>query len=200
MRKILTLIMIVSSLAFAEGNLGYVLGVEKTRYYFAGLEYAKKWGIVIENSVFDQGVEKQYGRFAPYYLWNLPGGFSGAYTLYFGMQYDLDFYNFGARVDLQWTIHSRYLFANAVFELYYDSYLKDNVGFEIFVSSFLLKEVGVFGGYKNLPEYRRTERRYIAGLLFETGRIVVKPEISLPQNEDSSLMRTSVSFVYKDLF
>lgn len=200
MKKIACIfILLFASSIFASSNFAYLLGMRNNRYVFIGVEYDNVWGFIVENSVFTQGTEKQYIRVAPYYAWALPGNITGSYTLYTGMRYDKDYYDFGARIDALWA-PIQYMQLGGAFNPFYDSFLKEKIGYEFFLQSYITKELGIFAGFKNIPYFRDTERRIMGGFTIKTGNILVRPELSLPPNNGSHLSRVSLYFIYKNLF
>ena len=199
MRKVLWIALLLCCVNLsANESFSYLMGMRNNRYVFAGVEYAARFGIAVENSVFTQGTEKQYIRVAPYYRWNLGEGLVGSYALYTGMRYDRDYYDIGARLDVLWQSY-RYLQVGGTLMPFYDSSLKGLVGYQAYVQSFLLKEIGVFVGAKNLPDFRNVERRFMGGLVFESGNLIVRPELSFPMNGKTHLSRVSLFFVYRSL-
>ena len=199
MRKVLWIALLLCCVNLsANESFSYLLGMRNNHYVFVGVEYASRFGIAVENSVFTQGMEKQYVRVEPFYRWNLGEGLVGNYALYAGMRYDQDYYDVGARLDVLWQSY-RYLQVGGTLMPFYDSSLKGLVGYQAYVQSFLLKEIGVFVGAKNLPDFRNVERRYMAGLEIESGNLSVRPEVSVPMNGGTHLSRVSLFFVYRSL-
>ena len=198
MKKIvLFLLFLLLGGAHADEGLAYFLGMRNNHYAFVGVQYASKYGLAVENSVFTQGVEKQYVRIIPMYLWELGYGISGAYSVYGGIRYDQDYYDLGARLDLSWQKY-RYFQLVGVLSPFYDSFLKNRVGYQAYIQSFLGQEVALFAGIKNLPDFRDVERRYIGGLVIKTGNVQVRPELSMPMDGGTHLTRVSIFFVYKN--
>lgn len=199
MRKVILVALLLCYVnLFANDSFSYLIGMRNNRYVFAGVEYVARFGIAVENSVFTQGTEKQYVRVAPYYRWSLGEGLVGSYALYTGMRYDRDYYDVGARVDVLWH-HYRYLQVVGTLMPFYDSFLKGLVGYQAYAQTFPLKEIGVFAGAKNLPDFRDVERRFMGGLVFESGRLCVRPELSVPMTGETHLTRVSLFFVYRSL-
>lgn len=196
MRKVVLTTLLCTISLFANESFSYLMGMRNNRYLFAGIEFASRYGFAVENSVFTQGVEKQYVRVAPFYCWNLGEELVGSYALYAGMRYDGAYYDVGTRMDVLWR-YSRYLQTGGTFMPFYDSSLKGLIGYRAYVQSFLLKEIGVFAGMKNLPDFRNVENRFVGGFVFESGNIGVRPEFSVPVSWDTHLTRVSVFFVYK---
>ena len=195
MKKVIAVLLYLMVSAYADSEFSFLLGMRNNHYAFIGAEYASKIGLAVENSVFTQGVEKQYVRVCPYYRWTLGNSVSGVYSLFSGMRYDQEYYDFGARLDLLWS-PSQYFQVGGTFMPYYDSFFENTVGYKAYVQSFILEEVGLFAGVKNLPDFRAAERRYTGGLVLKSGHIMVRPELSTPMNGETHLIRASVFFIY----
>ncbi len=200
MRKNLTIVIFAAVFTWGNTDFSYILGLRNTHYAFVGVEYADKLGFVVMNSVASQGLEKQYVRGGPFYEWTLPFEIRGAYGIYAGMRYDRVFYDYGASINARWNALHRYLLFYGALQPFYDSDLGDHLGYEFAVECFFTNEVGVFWEIKNMPEFRDVERRTSIGLLFDTGSLYLKPELSMPINNDTHLIRLNVFFVYKNFF
>jgi len=200
MKKSLVILLLAISSTWANTDFSYILGMRNNRYAFAGVEYKNKIGVVVENSVMAQGVEKQYVRIVPFYEWALPLGLRGVYGIFAGLRYDRDYHDYGAILEAEWNIYERYLIFHGAFHPFFDSYLGSLVGYEFAMASFFAKEVGIYMGLKNLPDFRDVERRAVVGILFDTGTLFLKPELSLPTNGDTHLVRMGVFFIYKSHF
>jgi len=198
MKFFLVILLFALSVSFAQGP-SYILGMRNSKYAYAGIQPFQSWGIAYENSVFAQDVELQYGRIALFYVFETTFGFSGSYAFFYGTRYNFDYYDFGAELDLKYNIHPKYLQIKGVLQPRYDSDAKEMLGYSILTQTMPLGEVGLFAGFKNLPEYRDVERRLFAGVAFETPHLKVLPEISTPVATNLATTRVSISFVYMNL-
>ena len=178
-------------------NIDVFLGMRNNRYAFLGVDWNKRFGMAVENSVLVQKVGLQYVRVAPFYHRELPYGLDVSYAIYAGSRYDREFYDFGSRLGATFKVHPRFLLLDGVFQPFYDSDMGRNVGYLFEIKSFLLPEVALFANYKNLPEYRALERRVSVGLLFSVSNLAVKPELSTPTDWEMHWTRVSVSFLYR---
>jgi hypothetical protein len=172
-------------------------GMRNNRYAFLGVDWNKRFGLAVENSVLVQKIELQYVRIAPFYHRELPYGLDVSYTIYAGSRYDKEFYDFGSRLGATFKVHPRFLLLDGIVQPFYDSDMGHNVGYLFEAKSFLLPEVALFANYKNLPEYRALERRVTVGLLFSVNNLAVRPEISTPTDWEMQWTRVSVSFLYR---
>lgn len=195
MKIFLVILLFALSVSFAQGP-SYILGMRNSKYAYAGIKPFQSWGLAYENSVFAQDLELQYGRIALFYVFEIPLGISGSYAFFYGMRYNFDYYDFGAELDLKYNIHPRYLQIKGTLQPRYDSDAKEMMGYSILIQTILLEEVGLFAGFKNLPEYRDVERRLFAGVAFETAHLKIFPEISMPVATNFATTRASISFLY----
>ena len=87
---------------------------------------------------------------------------------------------------------------SGIYQPYYDSDLEISHGYSVALSLFPLSEVGVTGGIRNIPDYRETERRVFAGLVFDTPHLLLQPIISTPLRSGAkSVTRLTINFVYR---
>ena len=193
--KVLAIFLLAISVSFAHSS-SYILGMRNSKYAYAGIQPFENWGLVYENSVFMQEFKLQYGRFAFFYVFKAPFDFSGSYAFFYGMRYNNDYYDFGAELDLTYCVHPRYLQIKGVLQPRYDSDAKGMMGYSILVQTMPLGEVGLFAGFKNLPESREVEQRLFAGVAIESSHVKIMPEISAPVASSFSTTRASISFVY----
>lgn len=198
MKYFLAILLFAISVSFAQGP-SYILGMRNSKYAYAGIKPFQSWGIAYENSVFTQDLELQYGRIALFYVFDAPFGISGSYAFFYGIRYNFDYYDFGAELELKYDVHPRYLQIKGILQPRYDSDAKGMFGYSILAQTMPLGEVGLFAGFKNLPEYRDVEQRLFAGVAFETPHLKVLPEISTPVVTNLATIRVSISFVYMNL-
>lgn len=199
MKKILLCLLVLLCVnCYAMDSVAYILGMRNNHYVFVGLEYGEKWGLVVENSFFTQGFEKQYVGVGTFYEWNAFRNINGLYYWYAGRSYDGTFYDVGVQTVVYWTWFD-FIQWKFLLNPFYDSFFKVNNGYELLIQMPVLEEINFFGGVKNLPYYRKIERRIACGAMFKTGSIWVKPEFSVPMNGDTHLTRVEISFVYKRL-
>lgn len=197
MRNLILAAFFFISFANADVNPAFFGGIEKSHYAFIGMEFLSRLGFAIENSVFTQGIEKQYIRSVIFYKWRILSHLHGSYTLFYGTRYDNDYYDAGAKVDLSLAIHPRFLHLCGAIQPFYDSFFGYNTGYQICAQSFVFQEIGFYGGFRNIPDYRDIERRIFAGISINSGNIIVLPELSLPTSRKTHLIRLSVNFIYK---
>jgi hypothetical protein len=118
------------------------------------------------------------------------------YVLYGGMQYDMDYYDYGGELSLLWAPHA-YFQIKARYRPFYDSDLGTRYGYLIQLQSFPFEDVGFYAGFKNMPDYRNVERRFFGGMLFDVGRLGVYSEISTPVHGSFEWTRVQLNFIYR---
>lgn len=180
-----------------SSNIEAFLGMRNNRYAFLGVDWNKRFGMAIENSVLVQKLNLQYVRIAPFYHRELKHRLDVSYTIYAGTRYDREFYDFGSRLGATFKIHPRFLLLDGIVQPFYDSDMGRNIGYLFEGKSFLIPEVALYANYKNLPEYRALEHRVSVGLQFSVNNLTVKPELSTPTDWEMQWTRVSVSFLYR---
>lgn len=200
MKKTLITLLAIVSFSFAlDGS--YLIGMRSSKYGFIGYESSNNWGFAVENSLFVQDMDLQYARLAAFYRFSLHSRVNGHYAIFAGSRYNQDYYDFGSMLSLDLTIIKRYFDVQGTISPIYDSDAKLDYVYSVSAQTMLLQEVGLFGGFKNIPDYRNPEKRIFGGLVFDTRHLILKPEISTPFKADArSNTRVSVNFIYKAPF
>lgn len=195
MKFILPIVLAAISL-YAQGS-NAILGIRSSKYAYAGYEN-NKIGVILENSVFVEDVEKQYARAIAYYHF-LTSKLYVSYGLYYGSRYNHDFYDYGAILKSSVKLTEHVLRLDGIFMPFYDSDLKLHYGYSASMSIFPFSEVGFVGGFRNIPDYREIERRVFGGLEIQTPHLTVRPEVSTPLRENSKpVTRVTVNFIYRN--
>ena len=195
MKFILPIVLTAISL-YAQGS-NAILGVRSSKYAYVGYEN-NKIGVILENSVFVEDVEKQYARAIAYYHF-LISRLYVSYGLYYGSRYNHDFYDYGAILKSSLKITEHVFRLDGIFMPFYDSDLKLHYGYSASISVFPFTEVGFVGGFRNIPDYRDVERRVFAGIEFDTPHLILRPEISTPlRNDARSVTRFTINFIYRN--
>jgi hypothetical protein len=176
------------------GN-SFFMGMRNQRFLFVGVQH-NSYGFAFEQSLFNQDPEQQHGRIVAYTQYSLPISVTLWYILFGGMQYDQDYYEYGGEVAVLWA-PQRYFQVRGRFQPFYDSGYHTKYGYLLQLQSYPFKEVGLYAGIKNIPDYRSVERRYFGGLLFDVGRLSVCPEISTPIHGSFEWTRMNLSFIYR---
>lgn len=187
------------SLALVAGNaLASVafVGVENSKYAIAGFRPGENVGVALMHSLWIQDAS-QYVRLVPFYRFRINDNVSGRYSVFYGTTYERSYYDYGADLFLRALFFNRLIELDGRFRPQYDSDLKFNYGYEFVGKISGWKEIAVFGGVKNIPEYRKPEDRFLAGMSFSVKNLSVSPEISIPTNLKTQYTRIHVNFLYE---
>lgn len=195
---ILTLLFFVS-IVYAESESHILVGMRNQRYAMAGAQY-KRFGVVLEQSLFNQDIDLQYGRIVAFANYVLPLYSDIQFALYAGTQYGRQYYDFGSRVMLDVDAIPHILRLSGTYQPFWDKELGTRHGFRYQFAIIAMDEIQLYAGLKNIPDYRETERRYVGGVVFDVGYLSVTPEISIPVNGSFEWTRISVGFVYSPPF
>ena len=194
MRKlVVVLLMFSATLLFANNQ--FFMGMRNQRFLFAGVQHGS-YGVAYEQSLFNQDPEQQHGCLGLFAEYSLPLSMKLWYVLYGGMQYDMDYYDYGGELSLLWAPHA-YFQIKARYRPFYDSDLGTHYGYLVQLQSAPFEDVGFYVGFKNMPDYRNVERRFFGGMLFEVGRLGVYPEISTPVHGSFEWARVQLNFIYR---
>lgn len=186
-------------LAFVAGNaLASVafVGMENSKYAIVGFRPGKSAGVALMHSLWVQDAS-QYVRLSPFYSFRINDNVSGQYSVFYGTTYERSYYDYGADLYLSALFFNRLIELDGRFRPQYDSDLKFNYGYEFVGKISGWKEIAVFGGIKNIPEYRKPEDRFLAGMSFSVKNLSVSPEISIPTNLKTQYTRIHVNFLYE---
>ena len=170
------------------------LGLRDNRFAGIGYHFLNKYDIELEHSMFPEKIGFQYIRA------NLEADFSIehliiSYKLYSGMLYNQNFYDVGGDLKLSYDIKNRITLETNVNPHYDSGYeYETNYGFGLIVR--LFKGIGLSGQFSTVPEYRESEKRVRAGLVFKENNLTVSPVISIPAKKEFKSMRILVSMDY----
>ena len=195
MKVIFSILFLALTLYASEAE--FSIAMRNSKYGAIGFEY-NDIGVVYENSVFIDVLEKQYARLLIYHDFSWTDRIDLRYSLYYGTRYNQDYYDYGGIFEINTRITKHALRFSGIYQPYYDSDLEISHGYSAALSLFPLSEVGVTGGIRNIPDYRETERRVFAGLVFDTPHLLLQPIISTPLRSGAkSVTRLTINFVYR---
>ncbi len=169
-------------------------GLRNNRYISVGYQ-DRHWSVGVENTLFIRNLDEQYIR--------AMGGFrcaTGVWGVDFeseafvGANYKGRFYDMGLKVQLgkEW---SRIKVVAGVMPLY-DSMLGYTTCYTVNAACRIIQEASLVLDVTNVPEYRMPEHRIVPGLLFRAKKLWVRPEVSIPLNDNIQFTRVLVSFRY----
>jgi hypothetical protein len=194
-----TLKCLIFLLTFVAGNaLAAVafVGMENSKYAIAGFRPGRSAGIALMHSLWVQDAS-QYVRLSPFYYFHLNDNLSGQYSVFYGTTYEQTYYDYGADLFLRALFFNRLIELDGRFRPQYDSDLKFNYGYEFVGKISGWRDIAVFGGIKNIPEFRKAEGRFLAGMSFSVKNLSVSPEITIPTNLKTQYTRVHVNFLYE---
>ena len=193
----ITLLVLAAAIFCMASNFNYFLGLRSSKYAIAGIE-GKHFGFVGENSLFIEDDHLQYARGILFYTFVFPLNFKGYYAVYGGSRYNHDYYDYGAGIQLEWNPITRLFQVGVLFQPFYDSDLKTKYGYKTWIQSVFFDDIGLFGGIKNLPDFRNTEERFFGGVIFDLDKLKLCPEISRPTDGSFYTTRITINFIYKN--
>lgn len=187
--------LLVASVTLLFANSSFFTGMRNQRFMFVGVQHGS-YGAAYEQSVFNQDPEQQHGKIGLFAEYSLPLSMTLWYILYGGMQYDLDYYDYGGEVSMLWTFRTCAQI-RVRYRPFYDSDLGVHQGYLLQLQLSPFEDVGFYVGLKNMPDYRDVERRFFGGVMFDVGRLGVYPEVSTPVHGSFEWTRVNLNFVYR---
>ena len=171
------------------------VGLRENQY--AHIRYVFKINMFadVEQSIFITHIENQYIRgcigYQKDYNW-----LKGYVSAYYGMAYNNNFQNYGFKIFIEKYI-GKSLGIEFLLNPHQDSYIKYKTCYEASVHYFVFNEVALYLSVTNVPEYRESINRFKPGLLFKSGNLQVKPQISIPLEGRIKNIRVLCGFEYK---
>ncbi|MCU6768970.1 hypothetical protein OCV73_08445 [Barnesiella propionica] len=172
----------------------FSLGLRENQFVFFSYTLDNEWKAKIEHSVFIEKMGFQYIRATVGYGRQIKN-FNVSLDPYFGVTYNRSFYNAGASLSVGYEPWKK-IAVTGVFNPHYDSGLKYNTCYSLGLIGNVYKAISVVAEYTNIPEYRQTEDRVRAGLLFKVPHLYVKPVVSVPVKGNHKAVRILTSFGY----
>ena len=170
------------------------VGVRNNKYASIGFQ-AKNWSVGLENTIFIRHLNEQYIRANGTFrystgVWDVK--FSA--EAFFGTNYAGRFYDSGLKIGLDKKI-GRVEFGAGVMPMY-DSGMGYNTCYTVHAACRVIQEAALVLDITNIPEYRMVEHRIVPGILFRAHKLWVRPELSIPLNDNVQFTRVLISFRY----
>lgn len=172
----------------------FSIGLRDNRFVNVAYKLHGTWDFKLEHSIFSEKPGYQYIR--------AYAGYGRAFgivrlqaTPYFGTTYNGSFYNLGAKAEGKVAIGSR-VNVSAAANPHYDSQTGFKMCFSAGASVGIIKELGIFAGYSTIPEYRISEERIRAGLMFRVKGLWAAPSLSIPAKGPFKQFRVLTSLGY----
>ena len=170
------------------------VGLRNSEYACIGFQ-TSCWSIGLENTLWIRNPKEQYIRLRGGYhqnthLWNI----QLSADAFAGVNYTGRFYDGAFKITLDKTV-GRVSFGAGVMPLY-DSEMGYNTCYTVHAACRIIQEASVVVDVTNIPEYRMVEHRVVPGFLFKAQKLWVRPELSIPLNDNIQFTRVLLSFRY----
>lgn len=170
------------------------VGLRNNEYACIGFR-ANCWSVGLENTLWMRNPREQYIRVTGSYrretgIWGVV--FSA--DAFAGINYAGRFWDGSVKVGLDKTL-GRFGLGVGVM-LLYDSGLGYNTCYSVHAACRIIQEMSLVLDLTNIPEYRMPEHRIVPGLLFRARKLWVRPELSIPLNDNIQFTRVLLSFRY----
>ena len=170
------------------------VGLRNNKYVFAGYQ-GGSWSVGLENTLWTRNPNEQYLRLNGRYnlntkLWDIQlsaHAFAGA-------NYAGRYYDGGLQVGLDKAV-GWFSFGAGIMP-FYDSSFGYNTCYTVHAACRVIQEASIVVNLTNIPEYRMVEHRIVPGVLFKARKLWVRPELSIPLNDNIQFTRVLVSFRY----
>lgn len=194
MRRILT-ILTIAIIAF-QACAQISVGIRNNRFIDVSYLYKDHYSLKIEQSIFAESFGLQYMRGYAAYQTTL-GCFDIKGSAYFGSTFNRLYYSTGASIDVRYR-PLRIFFVDGQFNPHYDSGDGYTTCYYGGLGCGLSKNIDVFIGYTNVPEYRMPEKRLNFGFDFHVNNLKVIPRLSLnlSSNAGPKSLRPLINFEY----
>lgn len=170
------------------------VGLRNNEYACIGFQ-SGSWSVGLENTLWARTPKEQYIRATGGYRLN-----TGVWNVIFsadafaGVNYAGRFYDGSLKVGLDKTL-GRFSFGAGAMALY-DSEMGYNTCYTVHAGCRIIQEASIVVNFTNIPEYRMPEHRIVPGLLFRARKLWVRPELSIPLNDNIQFTRVLLSFRY----
>lgn len=170
------------------------VGVRNNKYASIGFQ-AKNWSVGLENTIFIRHLSEQYIRANGTFRYSTGvWGVKFSAEAFFGTNYAGRFYDSGLKIGLDKKI-GRVEFGAGVMPMY-DSGMGYNTCYTVHAACRVIQEAALVLDITNIPEYRMVEHRIVPGILFRAHKLWVRPELSIPLNDNVQFTRVLISFRY----
>lgn len=168
------------------------VGIRDNKFVGASYTYKSTWSAKLEESVFQEDFPYQYIRgYIGYETeWKRLGV---KISPYFGTQWNGNFQDYGAQLTMTLKALS-WLSLFVTLNPHKDTSLGYSTCHELGGRLQVNENISFLLGYRNIPEYRATNRRIRVGMAFSEGRLYVAPCLSIPTDESIKNTRLLVNF------
>jgi len=181
------------TIALSAQNIS--IGMRDNQY--ANIQYVSKLGLLaeIENSIFSTKIKHQHIRGTIGYKHDFKH-LTGDIRAYYGTAYDNDYDAYGVKILAKKSFLQKWG-AELALNPHNDSDYGYTTCYGVSLHRYIFKEIAVELTSSNIPEYRETVNRVKAGLIFNSGNLRVRPQISIPTEGHMKNIRVLFSFDYQ---
>lgn len=174
------------------------VGLRDVRYAYIGYEFKNDWETKLEHSIYSEkfGFQKIRAYMAYHHTW---GNFTLKANAYGSTLWNADYQDFGTNISAGYKLLKPWNI-EAVVNPHYDTDYKYKTYFTVSTDVQIIKNLGIIAQYTTIPEYRLSEKRVRAGLIFSYGGLSVTPMLSIPVDGTVKSLRVLCGFEYKFKF
>lgn len=182
------------------GNPGWKIGVSDSRYLFAECRFGKHFSAGVRHSLFSQAMCYQQAGISAGYAAIAPGArIWYGLTLFADTEWDGGYRIAGADMRFDWKV-IRGLQFGCVIEPRYDSGYDFKLCYRAGLG-YVFNDIVTAGvAYTTIPDIRRSERRVHIGCRLTSGRLSVRPVVSIPVDSRDTIQKTRLLFSFSYSF
>ena len=174
MKYLITLLTLSFSIVdFAQISVGF----SDNRFAYGAYTYKNHYVAALEQSIFSEKLGYQYLRGYVGYKGNSKLFNYSAFG-YFGSTYNRSYWSSGLSANLQCLIKNRVILEGKL-NPHYDSGDGYTTCWYAGGGVCITRNIDIFAGYGNIPEYRLPDYRLKAGFKFHVGALSVSPKLSM---------------------
>ena len=174
------------------------VGLRDNRYAHIAYEFKNDWEAKLEHSIYSEkiGFQKIRAYMTYSHTWS---NFTLKANVYGSTLWNAGYQDFGANLSAGYRILKLWNI-EATVNPHYDTEYNYKTYFNVSTDVQIIKNLGIIAQYTTIPEYRLSENRVRAGLLFSYGGLYVTPMLSIPVDGEVKSLRVLCSFEYKFKF
>lgn len=168
------------------------VGIRDNKFVGASYTYKSTWSAKLEESVFQEDLPYQYIRGYIGYeaAWKKLGV---KISPYIGTQWNGNFQDYGTQLTITFKVFS-WISLFGTLNPHKDTSLGYLTCYELGGQLRVNESLCFLLNYRNIPEYRATNKRIRLGVAFSEGRLYVAPCLSIPTDESIKNTRLLINF------
>ena len=175
----------------------FSVGIENTRHIYGQFTLKEHYTAKLNVSAYSEKIGYQYARATVGYKTSI-SMLNVAGECFFGSTLNGYYYNTGAIVSAD-AIFVKRLLLDAKIAPWYDSGYGYTTCYEAKIGCKITKSINIKVGYTNMPEYRMSEQRILAGFDFDVAQLSVYPYLSIgtKSGDGGKNIRVNFGFSYR---